>query len=291
MGIKKERLKVFVTGADGMVGSYVDFGIKTNRSSLDITNLKETLLVIGEHKPDVILHLAALTDVDQCERDPNRAYLINSVGAYHVALAARECGAKMVYISTAGVFDGEKKSPYAEDDIPNPQNYYGYSKFLGELAIRGVLADYLIVRTCWMVGGGPDKDKKFVAKIIDQLRKPETKEINAVSDQIGSPTFAKDLVAAIKKLIEQDARGIYHLANTGAASRFDVAKKIVSLVRPDIKVNAVPTSFFHLDAKRTVNEALTSKVDLMRPWDRAVEDYINSEWMGVIRLARKERGN
>jgi dTDP-4-dehydrorhamnose reductase len=289
MGIKKERLKVLVTGADGMVGSYVDFGIKTNRSSLDVTDPKKTLAVIKGHKPDVILHLAALTDVDQCERDPNRAYLINSVGAYHVALAARECGAKIVYISTAGVFDGKKKGPYAEDDIPNPQNYYGYSKFLGELAICGVLTDHLIIRTCWMMGGGPQKDKKFVAKIIGQLMRPGTKEIDAVSDQVGSPTFAKDLVAAIKRLIDEDARGIYHIANAGVASRFDVAKKIVSLVRPDIRVNAVPTSFFHLDAKRTMNEALSSKVDLMRPWGQAVEDYIKSEWMDVVRSARSER--
>jgi dTDP-4-dehydrorhamnose reductase len=130
-----------------------------------------------------------------------------------------------------------------------------------------------------MMGGGPAKDKKFVAKIIAQLAKPEIKEINAVSDQIGSPTYAKDLVAAIKELIQQDARGTYHLAGRGAASRLDVAKKIVALVRPDVKVNPVPTSFFNLDAKRTVNEVLSSsRTDLMRSWEEAVEDYVKTEW-------------
>jgi dTDP-4-dehydrorhamnose reductase len=270
--------KVLITGADGMVGSYIDFGIKTNRQSLDITNPKQVLSAIEKYKPEAILHLAAMTDVDQCERNPSGAYLVNSIGAYYVALAAKRCGAKMIYVSTAGIFDGEKNGSYAEEDIPNPQNYYGYSKFLGEVAVRGVLEDCLIIRTCWMMGGGPAKDKKFVAKIIAQLTKPETREINAVSDQIGSPTYAKDLVAAIKELVRQDAKGIYHLVGAGTASRFDVAKKIVELVRSDVKVNPVPTSFFNLDAKRTVNEVLSSRVNLMRPWDEAVEDYIKLEW-------------
>ncbi len=274
--------KVLVTGADGMVGSYVDFGIRTNHRSLDITDLKETMAVVEKYRPDAILNLAAETDVDRCERDPEYAYLVNGVGAYHVAYAAHKFGAKLIHVSTAGVFDGKKESPYNEDDVPNPQNYYGHSKFLGELAIRGMAEDYIIVRACWMMGGGPKKDQKFVAKIIAQLIKPETREINAVNDQVGAPTFGKDLIAAIKELIEKDSRGIYHLANTGVVSRFDVAKKIAELVRPGIKVNSVPSSFFNLDAKRTANEAMASRFDLMRPWDQAIEDYITSEWADVL---------
>jgi dTDP-4-dehydrorhamnose reductase len=273
---------ILITGADGMVGSYVDFGIKTNHRSLDITDLKETMAVVEKYKPEAILNLAAETDVDRCERDPEYAYAVNSIGAYHVAYVAKRFGIKLIHVSTAGVFDGKKDSPYNEDDVPNPQNYYGHSKFLGELAIRGMLEDYTIVRACWMMGGGPKKDQKFIAKIIAQLIKPEIKEINAVNDQVGAPTFGKDLVAAIKKLVEKDARGIYHLANTGVVSRFDVAKKIAELVRPDVKVNPVPSSFFDLDARRTANEALASKVALMRPWDQAIEDYIKSEWAGVL---------
>lgn len=270
--------KVLVTGADGMVGSYVDFGIKTNRQSLDVTDLKATMAVVKRHKPEVILHLAADPDVDHCEHDPHSAYLVNSVGTYHISLAARQCGAKLIYVSTVGVFDGQKKDPYQEDDVPDPQNYYGHSKFLGELAVHGLLSDFLIIRTGWLMGGGPKKDRKFVGKIINQLMKPETREINAVSDQMTSPTFAKDFVAAIKELVRQDARGIYHLVNAGIASRYDVAKKIVDLVRPGVKVNPVPTSFFNLDAKRPVNEALSSKVKLMRPWGEALEDYVRAEW-------------
>ncbi len=274
--------KVLVTGGDGMVGSYVDFGIKTNRRSLDITDLKETLMVVEKYKPDAILNLAAETDVDRCERDPEYAYLVNSVGAYHIAYAAHKFGAKLIHVSTAGVFDGKKERPYEEDDIPNPQNYYGHSKYLGELAIQGMLDDFIIVRACWMMGGGPQKDQKFVAKIISQLIKPETKEINAVNDQIGAPTFGKDLVEAVKKLIMQNDKGIYHLANKGVVTRFEVAEKIASLVKPEVKVNQVPSSFFNLDAKRTANEAMSSKFDLMRPWDEAIEDYIKTEWANAI---------
>lgn len=274
--------KVLVTGVDGMVGSYVDFGIKTNHRSLDITDLKETLAVMEKYRPDAILNLAAETDVDRCERDPEYAYLVNGVGAYHVAYAARKFGAKLIHVSTAGVFDGKKESPYNEDDVPNPQNYYGHSKYLGELAVRGMLDDYIIVRACWMMGGGPQKDQKFVAKIISQLLRDDIKEINAVNDQVGAPTFGKDLVRAIKELVRRDARGIYHLANTGVVSRFEVARKITELVRPDVKVNSVPSSFFNLDAKRTANEAMASKFDLMRPWDQAIEDYIKTEWTAAI---------
>jgi dTDP-4-dehydrorhamnose reductase len=112
--------------------------------------------------------------------------------------------------------------------------------------------------------------------------KPEIKEINAVNDQIGSPTYAKDLVAGIKELIKHDSRGTYHIANTGTASRFDVAKKIVDLVRPNVKVNSVPSSFFNLDANRPINETLSSKTNLMGPWNRAVEDYVKSEWADTL---------
>jgi dTDP-4-dehydrorhamnose reductase len=104
--------KVLITGAAGMVGSYFDFGIKTDRRSLDVTDFDQTLLFVKSHKPQAIIHLAVETDVDKCEREPRNAYLVNSAGAYHLALVSKKIGAKLVYISTAGVFDGEKDGPY-----------------------------------------------------------------------------------------------------------------------------------------------------------------------------------
>ena len=139
--------KILITGANGMVGNYVDFGIKTDRRSLDITDLKEILAVCRKYNPEAIIHLAAETDMEKCEIDPGRAYLINSAGTYNVAKAAISVGAKMVYISTNAVFDGRKSASYNEDDEPNPQNVYGRSKYIGELIVQSLLDDYLIIRT------------------------------------------------------------------------------------------------------------------------------------------------
>jgi dTDP-4-dehydrorhamnose reductase len=266
--------KVLITGADGMVGSYVDFGIKANRRFLDVVDLDEVVKVVRQIRPVAIIHLAAETDVDRCERDPNHAYLVNSVGAYNMATVAQEVGAKLVYISTAGVFDGEKDSAYSENDPPNPQNFYGRSKYMGELAVQGILKDFIIARACWMFGGGPKKDLKFVGKIIKQLDKSE---IKAISDAYGSPTFGKDLIFVIKKLLAQDAVGVFHLANEGFCSRYEMAKFIIETLKPGLKLTPVGIDYFP-GAKRVKNEALISKVKLMRPWQEALREYLNTEW-------------
>lgn len=270
--------KILVTGSGGMVGSYVDFGIKTDHRSMDVTDLKEVLNTFEKYKPRAVLHLAAETDVDRCERDPDYAYKVNSLGTYNLAVACKKYGAKLVYISTAGVFDGQKDGAYTEEDEPNPQNYYGHSKFLGELAVKGMLKDYLILRVCWMVGGGPDKDQKFVAKIIRQLLDKKTKEIKAITDQAGAPTFGKDLVRAAKILIEKDEKGIFHLANSGKTTRYGVAEFVVKFLGSDAKMVPVDSAYFGLDAKRTKNETLSSRVNLMRPWEEALGEYLADEW-------------
>lgn len=266
--------KVLITGAGGMVGSYVDFGIKTDRASLDITDLDAVMKIVRHHRPQAIIHLASETDVDLCDRDPGHAYVVNGVGVYHIATAARDVGAKLVYVSTAGVFDGEKDGPYTETDTPNPKNFYGRSKYVGELIVRGMSEDYIIARACWMFGGGPQKDKKFVSKIIKQLDHPE---IKAVTDACGSPTFGKDLVAAIKRLLADDAAGIFHLSNQGSCSRFEVAQVIIGTLKPDTKL--IPVGLDHFPgAYRVKNETMTSHIKLMRPWREALKEYLETEW-------------
>ncbi|MFA5831312.1 MAG: NAD(P)-dependent oxidoreductase [Candidatus Paceibacterota bacterium] len=266
--------KVLITGAGGMVGSYVDFGIRMNRRSLDVTDFHEVMRVIKEHRPEAIIHLAAETDVDLCEKNPHHAYLVNGVGTYNIATAAKETGAKLVYVSTAGIFDGEKMGPYGEDDLPDPQNFYGRSKHMGELIVRGMLKDYIIARVCWMFGGGPEKDKKFVGKIIRQLDKPE---IKAVNDAYGSPTFGKDLVSAIKRLLAENAVGTFHLSNEGSCSRYELAKFIIETIQPGVKLTPVGLDYFP-GAYRVKNEAMSSKRKLMRPWKDALREYLETEW-------------
>ncbi|MEK7180191.1 MAG: NAD(P)-dependent oxidoreductase [Patescibacteria group bacterium] len=276
--MKNKIPKTLITGADGMVGSYVDFGIKTDRESLDVTNLNEVFAVVKRHKPKVIIHLAALTDLDAQEKNPSYAYEVNTIGTYNMALAAQAVEAKFVYVSSIGVFDGTKKGPYTESDTPNPQNYYGHSKYAGELIVQALLKDYIIARSGWMFGGGPSRDKKFVAKIITQLGNKDILEIKALDDVIGSPTFAKDLIATLKKLILKNAKGIFHLTNKGICSRYDIAKHIVEFMKPETKVVAVDSSYFNLPARRVGNESAKSKVNLMRPWKEALTEYLTTEW-------------
>ncbi|MFA5387088.1 MAG: NAD(P)-dependent oxidoreductase [Candidatus Paceibacterota bacterium] len=270
--------KVLITGAEGVVGNYADFGVKTDRSSMDITSLDSVLSVCRQHKPTAIIHLAAATDLAKCESDPQYAYSINSIGTYNVALAAKEIGAKMVYVSTSGIFDGKKKIPYAEDDEPNPQNYYARSKHLGEVIVKEILKDYLIVRTCWVFGGGVQKDKKFVSRIIEQLSQPE---IKAVVDQIGSPTYAKDLMIGIKELIRRGETGIVHLANKGSCSRYELAKTIAEMISPEIKVKPVSSGYF-----KSIGflQSVSSRVDVMRPWHEALREYIEKECKPFLNL-------
>ena len=270
--------KVLITGACGMVGSYANFGIRTDRRSLDVTDLEEVQAVCRKYKPEAIIHLAAETDIDRCERDPEYAYMVNAIGTYNMATVAKELGIKLVYVSTAGVFDGQKKTSYTEKDEPNPKNYYGASKFLGELAIRGMLENYIIARVCWMFGGGPEKDQKFVAKIIKQL---DNKEVKVVTDQIGSPTFGKDLVAGIKKLLRNDARGVYNLANRGVCSRYEFAEAIVKILKKDTKILPIKMSDLKMSAARTYNEGMISKIKTQRNWRDALKEYLKTEWKNL----------
>lgn len=267
--------KTLITGASGMVGSYVDFGIKTNSQQLDIIDFHETLKVIKRYNPKVVLHLAAETDVDLCERDPEHAYMVNSVGTQNILIAAHTVHAKVVYVSTAGVFDGSKSDAYRENDTPNPQNHYSRSKFLGEKLLNSMFDDFLIVRPGWMFGGGPKKDHKFVGKVISLLSKGE---IKAVNDKTGSPTYAKDLIVKIKELILNNEQGIMHVANSGVASRYDMATVIARTLRPNTNVTSVDSSFFPQGVARINTEAITSLKVKMRPWEDALQEYLRTEW-------------
>ena len=272
--------KVLITGANGVVGSYIDFGIKLDHRSLDITDLNEVLSVVSKHSPKFIVHLAAETDVERCERDPQHAYIVNSIGTYNIALAAKSVRAKMIYISTSAVFDG-LDGPYTENDACNPQSYYAKSKFLGELIVQGVLDDYVIGRACWMFGGGSKLDKKFISAIIQKMREPE---IKVVKKRFGSPTYAKDLAGAIKKMILNNDREIFHISNEGNPSRVDIAKEIVKITGSATKITEVEPSFFshvYSDQKEN-NEGMLSKVKIMRSWQDALKDYIKEEWSDYI---------
>lgn len=268
--------KLLVTGADGMVGSYVTAGVKLGRSDLDITDLAAVKKAVAVHTPRAILNLAAQTDLARCERDPSSAYSVNTIGAYNLALAAREISVPLVQISTSGIFDGTKESPYVETDIPNPLNVYGHSKYLGELAVLGVSEKNLVVRTSWVFGGGKEKDKKFVGTMI---RAVSQGDVFAVNDRFGSPTYARDLVGQVLLLIAAGASGVHHVAGGGSASRLEVAQEIARCVQSKVTITPVSAAEFPLSYKSGRNEAMLSPQ--MRPWQEALEEYIAQEWKEV----------
>ena len=242
-------MRVLITGAAGMLGSamvpaFIAGGHEVTASDLvprdidgvalqhlDVRDGAAVRAAISATSPDVVLHLAAETDLETCQSDPDGAYRTNTVGTQLVALAARDAGATLVYISTAGVFDGTKTDgPYTEFDAPRPINVYGDSKYQGELIVMRTTPRYFVVRAGWMIGGG-DRDHKFVAKVLSQLREGR-RTIHAVTDKLGTPTYTVDFAMNLLALLETDLHGLYHMACRGEGSRFDVAKELVRLLGP-----------------------------------------------------------
>jgi len=269
--------RVLTTGADGQIGSYVDFGIRTNRQILDITDESAMMNFVKEKKPLAIIHLAGATDMTRCENDPAYAYDLNVRGTYNVARAARAVGATMVYASTSRVFKGDKPTPYTEDDIPEPDTHYGRTKYIGELVVAALVPQHIIARTCWVFGGGPERDNKFYGKIMKQLQS-DAGEIVALHDVHGSPTYGKDYINAIKDLLTKEEYGIFHIANEGVATRYEVASAIVGELRPNVTVRPVDRSYYPSGATLPTNESIASQGVKMRPWQEAISEYINDEW-------------
>ncbi len=275
---------ILVTGGDGMVGSYCRWpdALRTAQAELDVRDPQAVRARVGDLKPDWVLHLAAATDVDSCEIDPRSAFETNALGTRNVALACLEFGVKLACISTACVFDGTKPEPYHEFDVPNPLNVYGQSKLAGEGYVRVHVARSLIARAGWMMGGGPERDTKFVGKIIRRLRDPGTERLLVVTDRVGSPTYAADLVAALHTLMERERFGTVHLTGAGKASRYEVACAVRDLLGLSTPIEGALSTAFPLPAPRGSSEAMCSlAVDpdvRMRPWEEALREYVRTEW-------------
>jgi len=280
-------MRILVTGAKGMLGTdlcqiYRDAGHSVTPTDIQEMDVRDTRLVmstVGELQPEAVLHLAALTDVDGCERDPEAAFRTNAIGTQNVALACQRFGADLVYISTLSVFNGEKAEAYTEFDQPDPHSWYSRSKYQGELFVQRLLSRAYIVRAGWMFGGGPE-DKKFVAKIIELARsRPQLKVVN---DKFGSPTYTRDFAAGILRLLGTGLYGTYHMVNIGApASRAEVARRILEYAGiTNCELLPVSSAEFPLPAPRPRMEAGCNymlklhEMQWMRPWENALQDYI-----------------
>ena len=294
-------MRILVTGASGMLGTSLvpilskedhtvlatDINLLSNSvKKLDVRNLEEMLEIARDFHPHIVAHLAAETDLETCERNAEYAYKENFVGTQNACVVCSELSIPLVYISTAGVFDGTKTEPYTEFDEPNPINVYGASKFHGEQIVRETHPRHFIVRAGWMVGGG-ERDKKFVSKIIRQLESG-SKTIHAVTDRYGTPTYAPAFSVILERLMKTKLFGTYHLACKGRASRYDVAAEILRILgREDVELKAVASEFFSKEyfAPRPASEEMRNFVLELRSmndmpqWKEALEEYLKRHFV------------
>lgn len=277
-------MKVLVTGANGQLGydvikrleqNNIEF-LGTDRKSLDLFNEEQVKKVIVDYKPDVVIHCAAYTAVDKAEDERDLCYATNVLGTKYISKACKEINAKMVYISTDYVFDGEGTEPFETTDKPNPINYYGKSKYEGELEVQKYLDKYFIVRISWVFGSNGNNFVKTMLKLGK-----ERDEVSVVADQVGSPTYTFDLAKLLVEMIETDKYGIYHATNEGYCSWYEFTCEIYRQVCFDTKVNAIKTEDYPTKARRPKNSKL-SKIsltangfNLLDNYEKAVSNFIN----------------
>ncbi len=275
-------MKVLVLGAKGMLGKdLVEIlgpeheMISWDLAEIDITHEQETIAKIKRIRPQAIINCAAYTDVDGCEANQARAFLVNAEGAKHVALASAAAESRLIHLSTDYVFGGRATTPYKENSPTDPASVYGQSKLRGEAYIREIGGNHLIIRTAWLYGRG---GRNFVEAILRQAA--AGKEIRVVNDQRGSPTFTKDLSRAIHFLLKTGETGIFHITNSGSCTWYEFALRILQEKNlGHIRVLPVSSEELGRPAKRPAYsildcgryEQITQKT--MRPWAEALQDY------------------
>lgn len=273
-------MRVLLIGANGMLGKDLvrewkdDELIPATSRDADIRSYEQVERLITSTRPEWVLLTAAYTDVDSSERDPDAAFAVNALGTENVAKLAGKYGSKLLYISTDYVFDGRGTRPYEPGDQIAPINVYGESKARGERAVQDHLKEWCIVRTSWLFGA---HGASFPEKI---LRAAETRlELSVVSDQVGSPTYTRDLAAALCRLVHADARGIVSITNEGTCSWFDFASEILRQAGKNVPVKPIDTIQAARAAKRPAYSVLSPAAlhalgIHVRHWHAALADYL-----------------
>ena len=252
---------VLVTGANGQLGQAIHFiannyskinFVFCNSSDLDITNKENGTTIFKKIKPDYCINAAAYTAVDKAESEPEKAKLINVLGAKNIAEICKQFDTKLIHISTDFVFDGSNINPYSEIDLPNPKGVYGQTKLDGEKAIQELISNYIIIRTSWVYSQFGNNFMKTMLRLAS-----ERDTISVVNDQLGTPTNAVDLAETIVQIILTDNKqptinnyGIYHFSNEGQCSWFDFAAEIFRVNNISINLQPIPTNSYPTPAAR-----------------------------------------
>lgn len=300
-----KKKKIYMAGVGGMLGEafYMQFkdnyvlacsDINLNEewlTYLDFRNYEDYKKAVEAFQPDYLFHIGAHTSLEYCELNQDDTYLTNTIATENAVLIANNLNIPLLYISTAGIFDG-KKDLYDDWDIPNPLGHYARSKYAGELFVTQNCAKYIICRAGWMMGGGPGKDKKFIQKLMAQL-KDGKKELFVVDDKLGTPTYTHDFASNVKLLIEREYWGLYNMVCGGSTGRLEVATELVKLLglSHSIKINPVSSEFFSKEyfASRPPSERLIDKklelrgVNIMRDWKLCLKEYLEDYYKDYLK--------
>tara|TARA_R110002050_G_scaffold237905_1_gene374009 strand:+ start:20438 stop:21337 length:900 start_codon:yes stop_codon:yes gene_type:complete len=296
--------KIFIAGCGGMLGeafyqqfkdSYIlkctDKDVNENwLSFLDFRNFDEYIKQVMDFKPDYLFHLGAYTDLEYCEQNADDTYATNTISVENAVYIANKLNIPLLYISTAGIFDGSK-SQYDDWDQPNPLGVYARSKYMGERYVAENANRYLVCRAGWMMGSGPSKDKKFIQKIMKQI-KDGKKELFIVNDKGGTPTYTHDFAKNVKALIEKEYWGLYNMVCDGQTSRFEVAVELINILglKDEVKITPVASDYFKdiYFADRPISERLVNRklnirnLNLMRDWKDALKEYISNYYNSFL---------
>jgi len=294
-----------MAGCGGMLGEafYIqfkkDFELKcTDKdvnadwlSFLDFRHFEEYRNDVMDFNPDYLFHIGAYTDLEFCENNIDDTYATNTISVENAVKIANELEIPLLYISTAGIFDGKLNS-YDDWALPNPLGHYARSKYAGELFVKENVCKHLICRAGWMMGGGPQKDKKFIQKLMKQIKNGK-KELFIVNDKDGTPTYTHDFAKNVKLLLEKEFWGLYNMVCGGQTSRLEVAKELILLLKKNnvIKLNEVDSDYFSKEyfAERPPNERLVNKkldlrgINIMRDWKIALKEYLDDYYSDYLK--------
>ncbi|MCX7769951.1 MAG: dTDP-4-dehydrorhamnose reductase [Proteobacteria bacterium] len=277
-------MRYLITGANGQLATEFRKNLENNSSievlalskeKLDISDFQSLEELVSNFKPNVIINCAAYNNVDGAETEGELAFKINSQGPKNLAYLAKKIGSLIVHFSTDYVFDGRKEDFYTEEDEPNPISVYGKSKLGGEKGILEETDNYLIFRVSWVFGEGK---QNFLHKLREWSQR--NRVIKIVSDQVSIPTYTEDIVKVTRRAIDKGLRGIFHLTNSGYASRYEVARFFLECLGKENLILPVSTSFFNVPAQRPYFSAMSNKkiskiLDIEIPnWKNAIERYI-----------------